>query len=176
LLLFTFLFGAGIGISQPSLPRLMRSYFPNRLGATTGVYASGLATGGIVGAFLSALLVARGGHEGAWRAPIALWGVVAGISLLVWALVLRPWQSAASLSATSDPSPAVIESDWSPWRDHDAWIGALLFAAQGIIYYLFVAWLPAVYTEAGASAGTTALLFAVFNASTLPGMLILPIW
>lgn len=176
LLFFTFLFGAGIGISQPSLPRLMRSYFPERLGATTGVYASGMATGGIVGAFLSALLVARGGHEGAWRVPIALWGVVAGISLLVWALVLRPWRAAAAIPGTSHVASGPSASAWSPWRDRDAWISALLFATQGIIYYLFVAWLPAVYTEAGASAETTAILFTVFNASTLPGMLILPIW
>jgi CP family cyanate transporter-like MFS transporter len=176
LLLLTFLFGAGIGLSQPSLPRLMRLRFPDRLGTTTGVYASGMAVGGIVGAFLSALLVARGGGEGAWRAPIALWGIVAGISLLVWVTALRPWQESPLAPVVSRPATPADGAAWSPWRDRNAWISALLFATQGIVYYLLVAWLPAVYAEAGASGEATAVLFTVFNAATLPGMLLFPIW
>ena len=45
---------------------------------------------------------------------------------------------------------------WSPWRDRQAWISASLFAAQGVVYYLMVAWLPAIYGEAGTSATATA--------------------
>jgi CP family cyanate transporter-like MFS transporter len=176
LLLLTFLFGAGIGLSQPSLPRLMRLRFPDRLGTTTAVYASGMAVGGIVGAFLSALLVARGGGEGAWRAPIALWGIVAGISLLVWVAALRPWREASLAPVVSHLSESTAGPAWSPWRDRNAWISALLFATQGIVYYLLVAWLPAVYAEAGANGDATAVLFTLFNAATLPGMLLLPIW
>jgi CP family cyanate transporter-like MFS transporter len=176
LLLFTFLFGAGIGLSQPSLPRLMRLRFPDRLGTTTGVYASGMAVGGIVGAFLSALLVARGGGEGAWRAPIALWGIVAGISLLVWVISLRPWRETPLAPVVSRPTEPADGPMWSPWRDRNAWISALLFGTQGIVYYLLVAWLPAVYAEAGATGDATAVLFTVFNAATLPGMLVFPIW
>jgi CP family cyanate transporter-like MFS transporter len=175
LLLVTFLFGAGIGISQPSLPRLMRAHFPERVGTTTGVYASGLAAGGILGALLSALLVARGGGEDAWRLPIALWGVVAAASLLVWVLALRPWRIASLTPITGDLATAEDHA-WSPWRDRGAWISALFFATQGVVYYLLVAWLPAVYAEAGASGDATAVLFTVFNASTLPGMLLFPIW
>jgi CP family cyanate transporter-like MFS transporter len=70
LLVLTILFGAGIGISQPSLPRLMRTWFPHRLGVTTGIYASGMGAGGIVGALLSSLLVARReSTPGANRSP-----------------------------------------------------------------------------------------------------------
>jgi CP family cyanate transporter-like MFS transporter len=180
LLALTFVFGAGIGLSQPSLPRLMRSRFPRHLGATTGIYASGLASGGILGAFLSATLVARGGGEGSWRMPLALWGAVAGVSLVAWALTLQPWRSSPSAGAARTPStPRLLDSatvSWSPWRDRRAWIAALLFAAQGIVYYLLVAWLPAIYGEAGASGNTVAALFAVFNAATLPGMLLFPLW
>ncbi len=71
---------------------------------------------------------------------------------------------------------ATAAATWSPWRDPRAWISASLFATQGIVYYLLVAWLPAIYGEAGISATTTAGLFTVFNAATLPAILLFPSW
>ena len=176
LLALTFLFGAGIGLSQPSLPRLMRARFPFRLGVTTGIYASGLISGSIVGASLTGPILDQMGEPAAWRLPLALWGVLAGGALLVWAVGMRPWRKepadAGSLSALDVAEAAA----WSPWRDLQAWISAAIFAAQGIVYYLMVAWLPAIYGEAGTSATATAGLFAVFNAATLPAILLFPSW
>jgi CP family cyanate transporter-like MFS transporter len=177
LLALTILFGAGIGISQPSLPRLMRTWFPQRLGVTTGVYASGMGAGGIVGVLLSSLLVARIEGENAWREPIALWGIVAGVALVVWILMMRPWQYATVAVDKSKQASGRIEHPvWSPWRDRQTWIAAALFAAQGLVYYLLVAWLPAIYGEAGATGAATAGMVTVFNAATLPVMLLAPTW
>lgn len=173
----TIVFGAGIGLAQPSLPRLMRARFPLRLGVTTGVYASGLVCGAIVGAALSAILLAHGGDDHAWRLPIATWGVLAAVAFVVWSLVMRPWEApvdrvTASAAATMDAAARA----WSPWRDRRTWIAAFIFAAQGMAYYLLIAWLPAVYAEGGGDTTVTAALSAVFNASTLPGILLFPIW
>jgi CP family cyanate transporter-like MFS transporter len=176
LLALTFLFGAGIGVSQPSLPRLMRSRFPLRLGVTTGVYASGLVSGSIIAASLTGPLLDRIGEPAAWRLPLLLWGVLAGIALVVWTVVMRPWRAEpVTVERRAGPEDATT-AGWSPWRDRQAWISASLFAAQGIVYYLLVAWLPAIYGEAGTSATATAALFAVFNAATLPAILLFPSW
>ncbi|MFT4037508.1 MAG: MFS transporter [Thermomicrobiales bacterium] len=173
----TIIFGAGIGLAQPSLPRLMRARFPLRLGVTTGVYASGLVCGAIVGAALSAVLLAHGGPEHPWRFPIAVWGVLAAVAFVVWSVVMRPWEPPADRvqapAATATSTPASV---WSPWRDRRTWIAAFIFAAQGMAYYLLIAWLPAVYAEGGGDTAVTAALSAVFNASTLPGILLFPIW
>jgi CP family cyanate transporter-like MFS transporter len=145
LLAATFVFGAGIGLSQPSLPRLMRSIFPRRLGVSTGIYASGLITGSIVAASLTGPYLDRMADPAAWRQPLALWGALAAIVFVVWVGALRPWQSSGGVDAAS---PTLAEKGaaghWSPWRDRDAWLAALLFAAQGLMYYLLVAWLPAI--------------------------------
>jgi MFS transporter, CP family, cyanate transporter len=176
LLALTFLFGAGIGVSQPSLPRLMRSRFPLRLGVTTGIYASGLVSGSIVAASLTGPILDRIGEPTAWRLPLLLWGVLAGIALVAWVAVMRPWRAEpAAVGSVVVPDSATAGA-WSPWRDPRAWISASLFAAQGIVYYLMVAWLPAIYGEAGTSATATAGLFAVFNAATLPAILLFPSW
>ncbi|MBW3631450.1 MAG: MFS transporter [Chloroflexi bacterium] len=177
LLALTFLFGAGIGISQPSLPRLMRSRFPLRVGVTTGIYASGLVSGSIVAASLTGPILGHIGEAAAWRLPLTLWGILAGIALLAWTAVMRPWRPPdAPVPSHVPPDIATAAAEWSPWRDARAWISALLFAAQGLVYYLLVAWLPAIYGEAGTSATATAGLFAVFNGATLPAILLFPSW
>jgi CP family cyanate transporter-like MFS transporter len=176
LLAVTFMFGAGIGLSQPSLPRLMRSRFPFSLGVTTGIYASGLICGSIVAASLTGPILVRIGEPAAWRLPLMLWGALAGIALVTWAVVMRPWHVEPAVAGTLDSLQGAGAPLWSPWRDLQAWISAALFAAQGILYYLMVAWLPAIYGEAGTSATTTAGLFAVFNAATLPAILLFPSW
>ena len=176
LLILTFLFGAGIGVSQPSLPRLMRSRFPFRLGVTTGIYASGLICGSIVGASLTGPILDRIGEPAAWRLPLMLWGALAGIALVTWTVVMRPWRAEPVAAGTVAARESTAAASWSPWRDPRAWISASLFATQGILYYLMVAWLPAIYGEAGTSATTTAGLFTVFNAATLPAVLLFPSW
>jgi MFS transporter, CP family, cyanate transporter len=176
LLVVTFMFGAGIGLSQPALPRLMRARFPFRLGVTTGIYASGLISGSIVAASLTGPMLDRIGEHAAWRLPLMLWGALAGISLATWTVVMRPWRAEPAPARTLDSPEGVVAAHWSPWRDPRAWISAAIFAAQGTVYYLLVAWLPAIYGEAGTSATATAGLFAVFNAATLPAILLFPSW
>ena len=177
LLALTFLFGAGIGIAQPSLPRLMRSRFPLRLGVTTGIYASGLVSGSIVAASFTGPFLERIGDPAAWRTPLALWGMLAGLVLVVWVAAMRPWRAPEPILAHAPRHDDLLPvASWSPWRDAKSWISAILFAAQGIVYYLLVAWLPAIYAEAGAGPTPAAALFAVFNAATLPSILLFPSW
>jgi CP family cyanate transporter-like MFS transporter len=175
LLAATFVFGAGIGLSQPPLPRLMRGLFPRRLGVSTGIYASGLITGSITAASLTGPYLDRMADPAAWRQPFAFWGVVATLVFLLWVVALRPWRTGDTMSSAAADVRAAMVS-WSPWRDRGAWITAALFAAQGLVYYLLVAWLPAIYHEAGLDAAATAGLFAVYNVATLPAILFFPSW
>ncbi|MGH2616685.1 MAG: CynX/NimT family MFS transporter, partial [Thermomicrobiales bacterium] len=113
----------------------------------------------------------------AWRTPLALWGVLAAAALVGWVGVLRPWRQTESAPVARNVLSATnTAAAWSPWRDRRAWLSALLFAAQGLVYYLLVAWLPAIYREAGLDATATAALFVVFNAATLPAIILFPSW
>lgn len=174
LVVVTVLFGIGIGLSQPALPRLARIWFPGRLGASTGIYASGFVCGAIISASLTGPVLFRLLGERNWRGPLALWG---GFALLIcgaWIVTMRPWRSEpTSVTAVSEIAPEQV-AGWSPWRDRGAWWVALLFAAQGIAYYLLIAWMPAVYEDVGLSAGQIAALYATFNAATLPAIVGFP--
>ncbi|MGI9252976.1 MAG: MFS transporter, partial [Thermomicrobiales bacterium] len=81
LVLWTILFGIGIGIAQPALPRLTRGLFPRRLGIATGIYASGLVSGSILAGSLTIPIETRFAPGAGWRGPLIFWSIVAAVAL-----------------------------------------------------------------------------------------------
>ena len=171
----TILFGLGIGISQPSFPRIGRGLLPTRIGLATGVYAAGFFFGAVLAAFLTAPVLLPLISDTAWGLPLAVWGVLGLISLVVWLLSLKSWNLRSLPVRGQVASLSAAAKAWSPWRDRKAWIVAGVFAGQGLCYYLLVAWLPSVHEEAGVSESQAGLIFAVFQLATFPAMVGLPI-
>ncbi|MDQ3694639.1 MAG: MFS transporter, partial [Chloroflexota bacterium] len=175
LVMMTILFGAGIGLTQPSLPRLTRHWFPGRLGLATGIYASGLVAGATVAVAITAPLLLPLTADESWRPPLLIWGGVALLAALAWVVVMRPWQpdsaaAGAHGAAINDP-PA---DAWSPWRERGLWVVALICGGQGLAYYLMISWLPTIYSEQGVSLTRAGLLVGAFNLASLPSIIAFP--
>lgn len=174
LVLLTAIFGIGIGIAQPGLPRLGLALRSDNAGLATGVYAGGFFTGSVVASFVTPLLLGRSDSLDRWRLPLAVWGVLAGISLVVWIVSLRFWSVPMPRSG-SEMAASSASSSWNPWRDRKVWVVTLVFAGQGLAYYLLLAWLPSIYQDDGLSSHTAGILFALYNLSTFPAMVGLPL-
>jgi len=178
LLALTALFGAGIGLAQPAMPRLARGLVGKRVGLATGIYAGGFFTGSVSAAFLTgAVLLPL--FDDSWRGPLMVWGVLAAVALAIWLVSLRFWTSPASDAVHVGPASATTATtaahqSWSPWRDRAIWITSWLFLGQGLFYYLLAAWLPSVYEDLGVERGHASLLFAIFNLATFPAMVGFP--
>ena len=176
LVLLTAFFGIGIGIAQPGLPRLGLALYPRNAGRATGVYAGGFFAGSVVASFFTPVLLDLSDEPSRWRVPLAVWGVTAGLSLAIWVVGLRQWRVPAPASATvSNSAGSVSGIGWSPWRDRKVWIVTLVFSGQGLAYYLLLAWLPSIYQDDGLSGHTAGILFAIYNISTFPAMVGLPL-
>ncbi|MGE3798883.1 MAG: CynX/NimT family MFS transporter [Thermomicrobiales bacterium] len=176
LVMLTVLFGAGIGIVQPALPRLGRNLMPMRMGIATGVFTGGFFTGAVVAASVTGPLFLSGTSVDDWRVPLGVWGIIAMITLVAWLVSLRYWQVSSPLTErrVSSDAPS-ISSSWTPWKDRKTWVVAAIFAVQGLAYYVLVAWLPSIYEDHGLNDSEVAVLFALFNMATLPAMVGLPI-
>jgi len=132
LFLFTLVLSLGIAITQPALPSLVRSWFPQHIARATAVYSNGLLVGEVVGATVTIpFLLNRLGLG--WQGALAAWAMPVGICLLLW-LLLAPL--AVQREATSrDP--------WFPdWRSGRMWRMGILMGGTSAIYFGMNTWIP----------------------------------
>lgn len=158
----TIVMSAGIAITQPALPPLVRQWLPHHVSLGTAIYTNGLLMGETLPVMFTIPLVLPF-VDGSWRWALAFWGVpLVLIAILTVALAPAAKEPAAVASAA--------RHDWWPdWRNPLTWqIGVLLGSVNGV-YFACNAFLPGHLTEAGRpdliSAALTALNFGQLPAS-----------
>jgi CP family cyanate transporter-like MFS transporter len=146
-----FVAGVGIAVTGTLLPSLVRTRYPDRVGAATGTYTAALIGGALLAAGATEPLRALLGLSP--QVTLALWAIPAGVALAVWLLVPR-------VPRTARPVRVAF-----PWRSRAAWLGTLFMGGQSLLFYGTLAWLAAAYTSRGYSASYAGLLLAVFSAT-----------
>jgi len=169
LFLWSMLFGAGMGITFSATPSVVRRWFPSRLGLANAIYTLGMLAGlitasGISGTVLSPWL-------GGWGNVLILWGVVAAVVLVIWMIVATPW--------TFGPPPATpgspTDASWNPLKVKAVWALTVLYAGQGLTYFLLAIWTPVLYEEAGLSSSGAAWRVMLITVACLPASFLLPV-
>jgi CP family cyanate transporter-like MFS transporter len=156
---FTALTGAGIGLLQPALPRLVKDRFTGRSGVVTGLYSTGFTTGAIFGSALAVpvLLPLSGGLS--WRGPFLVWSSIVWLTLLGW-LFVGGWSARARDSLA--PFARVF-------RNRTCWLASGLFLAQSILFYILNSWLTSYYQTFGFSLAKAASTVALLSGGSIVG-------
>ena len=147
-------FGVGLGLVIPNLPKLVSTrYGRDRGGFATGVYSTGLITGSVAGVYATKPLADA---LGSWRWALLVWAVLGTSVMAAWALLVSP----------VDPRPRLSETGFrSLVRRRELWVLAFLFAAGNASYFFLVGNYPPYLTSRGlgldAALGQLALLIAV---------------
>lgn len=158
----TVVMSAGISITQPALPPLVRQWLPRHVSAGTALYTNGLLVGETLPVMLTIPLVLPLVHQ-SWRWALALWGIpLVLIAILTLALAPAPKQ----------PAPTAPVAVWWPdWRSALTWQIGILLGSVNSVYFGANAFLPGHLTAAGRpdliSAALTALNFGQLPASFL---------
>ena len=105
----TVVMAAGVAIMQPTLPPLVRAWFPARIGFATAVYTTGLLIGEILPAGLTIPLVLPA-VDGSWRLSFVFWS----IPILLTAVVVGA--CAKRLDGGKNAAPAANTRWWPDWR------------------------------------------------------------
>jgi len=122
----TFFMGAGIAVMQPTLPRVVRDWLPERIGFGTAVYSNGLLVGellsvSLTGPYLVPLL------GGSWRLAMVFWALpVLAAALLV--TFLAPRQAGARTSG----APAAW---WPDWKNPLIWRLGFILGCVNTLYF-----------------------------------------
>jgi CP family cyanate transporter-like MFS transporter len=147
---------AGIAVVNVLLPVIVKERFPDRVGAMTGLYSVALNLGATVAAGATVPVARVLGDD--WRLGLAAWALIAVVAL-------PPW-----LTLGRSVPPAGVDDDVRPSmrRQPVAWALAAYFGLQSTSAYVVIGWLPEIYRDAGLSAETAGLLFAVTSFLAVP--------
>ncbi|GAA4624441.1 CynX/NimT family MFS transporter [Actinoallomurus vinaceus] len=159
---------AGIALTNVLLPVVVKQRFPDRVGAMTGLYSMALNVGASTAAAVTVPL-ARG-FGGDWRAGLGAWAVLAAVAVPAWFLLAR--RRAAVAPGVDVPVPATggsaPDAGVRVGRNATAWALAVFFGLQAGAAYVIIGWLPQMFRDAGLSAETAGLLFAVTSLLGVP--------
>jgi CP family cyanate transporter-like MFS transporter len=157
----TIVTGFGVAIMHPSLPPLVRSWLPHRIGFGTAVFTNGLLVGEIIPVALTIpVLLPQVGDS--WRVSFVVWAVpVALIALVIWLLAPR-----AARASQSTP-----QRWWPDWKDPLIWRLGIALGSVNAMYFSANAFLPDYLHHIGrpdlVSAALTALNLGQIPASFL---------
>jgi CP family cyanate transporter-like MFS transporter len=147
---------AGIAVVNVLLPVIVKERFPDRVGAMTGLYSVALNLGATVAAGATVPVTRLLGND--WRLGLASWAVIAALALPPW---LGLGRAAPVAGGGEDLVPSMA-------KQPVAWALAAYFGLQSTSAYVVIGWLPEIYRDAGLSAETAGLLFAVTSFLAVP--------
>jgi MFS transporter, CP family, cyanate transporter len=158
----TIVMGAGVAVTQPVMPPLVRDWFADRIGFATAVYTNGLLVGEIVVVALTIPVVLPLVHH-SWRASLAVWSApVLATALLVVAFAPR----------TPDTANAAKRKWWPDWRDPLIWRLGLILGSVNATYFVANAFLPDYMVASGRPDLVSAALTAL-NLGQLPASFVM---
>ena len=162
----TVVMAAGVAIMQPTLPPLVRAWFPARIGFATAVYTTGLLIGEILPAGLTIPLVLPA-VDGSWRLSFVFWS----IPILLTAVVVGA--CAKRLDGGKNAAPAANTRWWPDWRRPLIWQLGLIFGSVNTIYFVSNAFLPDYVVAQGRPDLVGAALTALKRLGELPAAFLL---
>ncbi len=170
LLVFTFVYGAGLGLSFPNIPKLIGVWFPReRAGVATGLFTSGILTGialavSITVPFIFPLTSTFQGVLFVWSIP----PVVAAI--LWWGLVREPSSESTeflSLREVNTPFRHVL-------HNKRLWLAASLLLLHNFFFYSWTGWSPTLMRLKGATPELAGIITSVTIWVAIPAAFLIP--
>jgi CP family cyanate transporter-like MFS transporter len=152
----------GVAVMQPSLPPLVRTWVPQRIGFATAVYTNGLLIGEILPAALTIPLILPMLRQ-SWQWDFVLWAApVAIIAAIIFGLAPR----------APPVAPTAASRRWMPdFRNPLIWRIGLLLGSVNATYFSMNGFLPDYLTHTGQpeliNSALTALNLAQLPASFL---------
>ncbi|GGJ81920.1 putative transporter YycB [Lentibacillus kapialis] len=161
----TLLIGLGIAVSNVLLPGIIKERFPNRVPLMTSVYSIAM---GLVAALASGVSVPLANKVGlGWEWSLAVWSFPAFAGIVIWVYFVKRRRAANEVSVQY-----VAASDVRMWKSRLAWEVAVFLGLQALLYYVIIAWLPAILQDYGVNSGTAGWMLSYAQFIGLPASLL----
>lgn len=161
----TFLMGAGIAISQPSLSSLVRAWLPNRTSLGIAVYSNGSLVGETIAASLTVPLILPL-VGGLWQRALFFWSIPVGLTAVALAIFTRHEPRAKD---------ALPVRWWPDWRNATTWRLGLALGCASLAYFGSNAFVPD-YLKATHHAALIPLALTALNLSQIPPSILVAVY
>lgn len=165
----TLLIGLGIAVGNVLLPGVLKRDLPHKAASLTGLYA---LTMGLAAALGSATMIPVAHNLGSgWQNALLTTVIFPLVALVMW----LPQIARKNVTKTDKAGSRQRKSP-RVWDAGLAWQVSLFFGLNSFIYYIIVAWLPAMLQNLGYSVTEAGSLHGVLQLSTaVPGFFIGPL-
>jgi CP family cyanate transporter-like MFS transporter len=164
LFVFTCLYGVGLGLVLPSLPKLVGGWFPpQRVGLVTGIYTSGILFGIALAMAITLPLVFP--ITNSFQGVFYIWSIPAAAAAIMWWIVVR---EPAPGRRQSEPVGEVKRSSYRIWSNGALWLVAIIFFIINYIIFSWLGWAPQLMMAKGAPAALAALMASVVSWVGIP--------
>jgi len=172
LLAFTCLYGVGLALVYPNLPKAVSGCFPQeKVGLATGIYSTGIATGGALALAITVPLVFP--ITNTFQGTFYIWSTPAIAAAILWWVVIKepssPYNGVQSQQLNLGNKLAYVV-----WKDRNLWLVAFMFFFNNIHYYTWSAWTPALMMMKGAPPDLAALITSVRGWAGVPVIFLIP--
>jgi CP family cyanate transporter-like MFS transporter len=170
LLIFTFIYGAGLGLSFPSLPKLVSAYVPReRSGLATVIFVAGIQSG----AALALALTTRVFYlmYSSFQGVFLVWSVPSIIATGLWWSTLG---RAVPVVDAERPIAGAANSLVAVLRNKNLWVLAVILLLHNIFFYAWAAWIPSLMLLKGASRPVAGLIGSVTLWAGIPANFAVP--
>lgn len=162
----TVILAMGIASTNVLIPVVIKHRYPERVPSLTTAYATVM---GCVAALASGVAVPMAESlPGGWRTSLASWSLLALAAVILWIPHSKPLP--AHESSVQPDSTA-----HAPWRTRVAWQVTGFMGFQSTVFYISIAWFPAILSEAGFSAAAGGWLLTLYQVAALVAGLAIPV-
>lgn len=155
--------GAGTAVAGALLAGFVKASYPRQAALLMSVYATALALGSTVAAAATGPVAAI---TTGWRSGAFFWALPVVVAIGAWLFVERQALAVGQGGAGSRRYAM-------PVRNRTAWLIAMFFACNNIIFYAFISWIAPIYLEYGRAPTSAGLILASF---TLAFMISIPLF
>lgn len=169
---FTCLFGFGLSLVYPNLPKIVSAWFPReKAGLATGIYATGIALASaiVVAITLPVIFPLTNTIQGTFY----IWSIPAVMSAILWWIVAREPPPLYS-NEQSQQSNLEVESSQPVWKNRGVWLVATMLFIINILFYTWMGWSPALWIMKGAPPDLAAFMASVIGWIGLPTIFLMP--
>ncbi len=170
LLVFTCLYGIGLVLIFPNLPKLVALWFRHEnVGLATGIYSTGIAFGGSLAIAISLPVVYS--VTGTFQGVFFIWSIPVILAAISW------WSIVSKSPHSGVESQQISRGDRLSYlilKNRSLWLIAVLLFCNNIHFYTWSGWAPALMMLKGASPDLAAFIASTMSWITIPVIFLMP--